>query len=84
MKVKVIKTFRDKKNTAIIHRKGEEFECSKERCEEILNKGKYIEVIGATETEETVAETEEVAPVQPKEKRSASKKKTEKEEEGDL
>jgi len=45
MKVKVIKNFRDKhKKTS--HAAGEEIEISKERYDEILKAGNYVEKVG--------------------------------------
>lgn len=42
MKVKVIKPFRDK-HTKEIHRPGDVLNLKKDRVEEILSKGKYVE-----------------------------------------
>lgn len=44
MKVKVISSFRDK-NTKVIHQPGEELDISKERADEILKVGKFIEIL---------------------------------------
>lgn len=44
MKVKVISSFRDK-NTKVIHQPGEELDISKERADEILKVGNFIEEI---------------------------------------
>lgn len=48
MKVKVISSFRDK-NTKVIHQPGEELEISKERADEILKVGNFIEEIAEPE-----------------------------------
>lgn len=44
MKVKVISSYRDK-FTKKIHQPGEELNISKERADEILNVGKFIELL---------------------------------------
>lgn len=44
MKVRVIKTFRDK-HTKEIHKVGKELTINKKRFEEILSKGKFVEEI---------------------------------------
>lgn len=44
MKVKVISSFRDK-TTKVIHQPGEELDITKERADEILKVGKFIELL---------------------------------------
>lgn len=46
MKVKALKTFWDK-HTGEKHVKGDVFEVTQERCEEILAKGPYVEKVAA-------------------------------------
>ena len=84
MRVKTVVTFKDlkEKKLRII---GEEFDCSKERYEEIIKVGAYVEPVqekpdGSEEKEEPGKVQEE----EPKEvKRRARNKKTE-QKEGDL
>lgn len=42
MKVKVLKRFKDK-HTGKVHKEGETFTCKKERFEEILKVGAFVE-----------------------------------------
>ena len=86
MKVKTVVTFKDVKAKKL-RKEGEEFECSKERYEEILEKGKYVEpVVEETQEADSTPDEAEVAPVQPKAKTKAAKsgKQAKKEEDGDL
>lgn len=58
MNVKVISSFRDK-NTRVIHQPGEELEISKERADEILKVGKFIEVLEEPKKQGKSADDEE-------------------------
>lgn len=58
MKVKVINSFRDK-NTKVIHQPGEELNISKERADEILKVGKFIEILEEPKKQENPADDEE-------------------------
>ncbi len=49
MKVKVLQTFRDR-HTLELHRKGEVFECTKARFDEILGVGKFVEEVKEKKT----------------------------------
>lgn len=49
VKVKVLKKFRDKK-TKKTHKAGEELEITKERMEEILSKGEFVEEVKENES----------------------------------
>ena len=68
MKVKVIKTFWDK-YTGEKHRRGDEFEASEERVEEILRKGAFIEPVEAKS-----AKAEPAGEKKPARKRKPAKK----------
>lgn len=68
MKVKVTKTFWDK-HTGKKHRRGDEFEASEARVEEILRKGAYVKLVEAESAEAESAEEEK-----PVRKRKPAKK----------
>ena len=57
MKVKVLVKFIDR-HTGVIHRAGEEFDCTPERYEEILSRGNFVE--SAEETEDEVKPIEDM------------------------
>ena len=88
MKVKVVVTFKDIREKKL-RKEGETFECTEERYEEILKKGKLVEPVEEEKPEaepEEPAEEEkpEVAPVQPEKKATASRKKAKEEKDGNL
>lgn len=58
MKVKVLEKFRDK-HTGKIYKAGEILNIKKERFEEILTKGKFVEEVDAKKPEETSNENVE-------------------------
>ena len=75
MKVKVISSYRDK-FTKKIHQPGEELNISKERADEILNVGKFIELLEEPKQQGKSSDAEEPKkPAEDKKPNSKGKKK---------
>lgn len=73
MKVKVISSFRDK-NTKVIHQPGEELDISKERADEIMKVGNFIELLEEPKKQEKPDDGKEQEAKQPKTKGKKQKK----------
>ena len=78
MKVKVISSFRDK-FTKKIHQPGEELDLTNERADEILNVGKFIELLEEPKQQGKSADEEEPKkPADDEKPKSKGKKKNNK------
>lgn len=67
MKVRVVEKFKDK-HTKKIHKVNDVLEVSQERYEEILKKGKLVELVGETEETEGIPD-----PIEPAKKKMTKK-----------